>query len=48
MRTRRFVAAFANVDAGTDTLEVRMLGYERMTRSATVTRGQTLDLTIEF
>ena len=39
---------FANVDAGTYTLEVRMIGFERVTRSVTVTRGQTADLTIEL
>ncbi len=38
---------FANVDAGTYSLEVRMIGYERVTRSVTVARGQTVDLTIE-
>ncbi len=39
---------FANVEPGTYTIEVRMLGYERMTRSVTVTRGQAVELTIEL
>ena len=40
--------SFVNVTDGTYTLQVRMLGYERITRSVTVANGQAVDLTIEL
>ncbi len=39
---------FPNVEAGTYSLQIRMLGYERVTRSVTVTNGQTVEVTIEL
>ncbi|MCY7378693.1 MAG: TonB-dependent receptor [Gemmatimonadaceae bacterium] len=40
------VFAFANVPAGTYTVQVRMIGFERFTRAVTVVDNQTTDLTI--
>lgn len=39
---------FVNVADGSYTLQIRMLGYERITRSVTVANGQTVELTIEL
>ncbi|MEO6445421.1 MAG: TonB-dependent receptor [Gemmatimonadaceae bacterium] len=42
------VFTFADVDAGTHTLEVRMIGFERRSQSVTVVDGQTTDVSVEL
>jgi TonB-dependent SusC/RagA subfamily outer membrane receptor len=42
------VFTFGNVPAGTYTIQVRMIGYERFSRTVTVVDGQTEDLTINL
>ncbi len=42
------VFSFANVVAGTYTLQVRMIGFERYSKSVTVVDGPSIDLTIEL
>jgi TonB-dependent SusC/RagA subfamily outer membrane receptor len=42
------VFSFANVPAGTHTLQVRMIGFERYSRPVTVVDGQTTEVTIEL
>jgi TonB-linked SusC/RagA family outer membrane protein len=42
------IFSFANVPEGTYTVQVRMIGFERYSRSVTVVDGQTTELTIEL